>query len=330
MNITDFQVPYTSTTLLAKMEEQYTRSMIAEGLLYEQTTLMIAADPGCGKSTISTQIMVELAAGLPIFGYFPVPKPVKVLYIQTERSIIEIIERLKVIRKTYPVQVDNILITDEYQRLNLLNPTHADIFLDCLKRDAQGVEVIILDPIYSTVGGGLSGDTAATMFTRTFNRVQKELDCALYYNHHTIKPAYEMQDGKYTRMEKDDPFYGSQWLKAHVTGSYYMRSADNGVIMTMKKDNYRLLAHKIVLEYNPETELCHVAEDKLAPMDKLNRFIGIRRIDGKSFDFKEIQSQTGVCTRTLRELLMHTDIKGVLISVSGNYGKKLYKVKAEK
>lgn len=324
MNIEVFAKPLTGKTLETKMHSKVVRNAIAEGLLYEQTALMVAADPGAGKSTVSTQIAVELAAGIPLFGFFHVPRPMKVLYIQTERSIIEFLERLKVIEKTYPIVYENLMLTDEYQKLNLLNPRHVDVLVECLKRDVGQADVVFIDPIYSTVAGGLSGDVPASAFTRVMSRIQKELNCCLYYNHHTIKPTYSTSGEK---IEKDDPFYGSQWLKAHVTGSYHMKSNEEGVILICKKDNYRLLLERIALEYDPETELCHVDSDKLSADDRLQNFLNLRRIDGRQFTFKEIQKVTNVCTRRLRELVMHTTFQNQVKSVSGYKNKKIYQIR---
>ncbi len=324
MKLTDISSPLTGDKLIEAMSStKNKRKAIAEGFLYEQTILMIAADPGTGKSTISTQVAVELSAGLPIFGIYKVPKPVKVLYIQTERSLIELIERLEVIHKVIPIVKDNLFITSEYQMFNLLNFEHIKLLIECILRDCPEVEVIFVDPIYPMVAGGLSKDEPASAFTKGMNLVQKATGAILWYNHHTIKPTYEGG----VRYEKQDPFYGSQWLKAHVTGSYHMKEHSEGVSLIKKKDNYNLLPHQIDLNYNPETELCMIPLDKLLAIDRVKNYLAMRKIDQKEFTFKDIQLQTGVCTRSVREFLVHNDISSVLVSVSSLNNKKLYRFK---
>jgi len=324
MDVSNIPLALTGDKLMRTIKESKTsRKVIAEGLLYEKTSLMIAADPGTGKSTVAAQVAVELAAGLPIFGYFHVPQPTKILYIQTERSILELLERIDIISKLIPIVSSNITVTDEYQRLNLLNPTHANIFLNAVKRDYNGARVVFIDPIYSTVSGGLKSDEPASAFTKVMSNLQKELDCSLWYNHHTTKPVYK-KDG--SQLEKDDPFYGSQWLKAHVTGSYYMKQSDKGVTLTLKKDNYRLLTSLITLEYDPETELCSLLDDKLPAIEKVKNFIKIKELDKKEFTFKDMQGYTKLCTRTLRKLLMHSSISSKIIVISSCNNKNLYAV----
>lgn len=324
MRLSDISSALTGNALIEAMSAtKNKRKAIAEGFLYEQTILMIAADPGTGKSTVATQVAVELSAGLPVFGIYKVPKPVKVLYVQTERSLIELIERLEVIHKVMPIVKENLYITSEYQMFNLLNFEHVKVLIECILRDCPEVEVIFIDPIYPMVSGGLSKDEPASAFTKGMNLVQKATGAILWYNHHTVKPSYSPDGAK---MEKQDPFYGSQWLKAHVTGSYHMKEHGEGVSLIKKKDNYNLLPHQIDLEYNPETELCSIPIDKLPAIDKVRNYLAMRKIDKKEFSFRDMQLMTGICTRTLRECLMHNTISTILTYVSSNKNKKLYKV----
>jgi len=324
VDIKDIPKPLTNDSLMKELHRDILREVIAEGLLYEKTSLMISSEPGVGKSTLSTQIAVELAGGLSLFGFFHVPKPVKVFYIQTERSAIELLERLKIIDKVYPIDKikHNLLITDEYQRLNLLNQNHVELFIKCLRRDYKEATVIFIDPIYSTVSGGLKEDRPASIFTKVMSIVQKEFNCCLFYNHHTTKDQYS-QTGQ--KIEKDDPFYGSQWLKAHVTGSYHMKKTDDGVVLTCKKDNYNILAKKVILEYNPETELCEVVGEKLSAIDKVRHYLQVKVLDDTQFSFKDMQEAVKLGTRTLRELLMHSSIRPRIIEVSRCKNKIYYK-----
>lgn len=304
------------------------RGAVAEGLIYEQTIMMIAADPGLGKSTISTQVAIELAAGLPVFGHFKPPRPMRVMYIQSERNIIEFEERLEVLSKSLPIHYENLYVTDEFQKLNFLKPEHVDIFVECVKRDcADGVDIIFVDPLYSMVSGGLKDDLPASALTKAMSYVQKETKAVLWYNHHTTKTQYTNRGDA---IEKFDPFYGSQWLKAHVTGSYYMAKADGGVKLIEKKDNYNLLPPEITLEYDPETELCYVPGENMTALQKVERFLHMREIDQKTFGFDEIQAQTDLCNKTLRTVLLHRSISDRLSVTTASRGKKLYKISSQK
>lgn len=309
---------------IAKAKDK--RKALAEGFIYEKTLVMLAADPGTGKSTITTQIAVELAAGLPIFGVFECPRPCKVLYIQTERSIIELLERLEIIGKVLPIAKDNLFVTDAYQSFNLLYPDHVEPFVNCVLRDCPNADIIFIDPIYCMVGGGLKEDVPASMFTKVMSILQEKTGAVLWYNHHTVKPSYT---NKGDMIEKADPFYGSQWLKAHVTGSFYLKECKGGVQLDRKKDNYNILPKEIILEYDAETELCSIPMSELPAIEKVKAFLKMRKVDKKEFSFNDIKAYTKLCNRSIRSNLLHSSISDQIIVVSTKKNKMLYKIKDE-
>ena len=323
MNLNDIKLGLTGDVLVSALDKKHiNRKVIAEDLIYENTCLMVAAEPGCGKSTVSTQVAMELAAGLPVFGYFHVPRPMKVLYSQQERHISETLERVKVLKDTIPLIKDNLVITDEYQKLDLLLSEHKYMITKCIQRDCPNVDVIFFDPIYAMVRGGLSKDEPASAFAKAMSFIEKETGAAIWLNHHTTKDNYDNHGNKY---EKDDPFYGSQWIKAHVTGSYFMKKNDDGVRLINKKDNYSILAKEIVLEYDPDTEYCTVEGNKMPAIERVKNFIRIKGVDGKEFTFSHIKEGTNLSARKIREILVHTIVKDMVSCVSGSYGKKIYK-----
>ncbi len=322
MDTTDIPQVLTGTALeLAYNSEMKERKALVEGFIYEHTINMMSADPGVGKSTVTAQMAVEMAGGMNVFGIYNMDRPLNVLYIQAERPIIELLERLHNLNKTMPIVKENLYITDAYQRFNLLKPDHVDLFIECINRDCPNADIVIIDPIYPMVSGGLKEDLPASAFTKAMSRVQYELGCALWYNHHTVKSQYASNGAK---VEKDDPFYGSQWLKAHVTGSYYLKESPCGVKMVKKKDNYDIMPSSISLDYEPEAGIVSVPANELSSLDKLRNYLHRREIDKKEFSFKDIQDEIKVCTRILRKNLVHSSIKNKLKVVSSIRNKNLY------
>lgn len=325
MTLDDIPLALTGDKLIeAIRQSKYARKPLAEGFIYEKTCTLMSSDPGLGKSTLTAQIAVELAAGLPLFGYFSTVRPVKVFYIQAERDINETLERMEIIGKTLPLIKENIVITDAYQRLNLLNPTHVELFFKAIKRNCADPVLIIIDPIYSTISGGLSEDRVATALMKVMDLISKNFNCSLWLNHHTTKTRYG-QDG--LPIQKNDPFYGAQWIKSHVTGSYLLKQTDKGADLILKKDNYGLLTEKVPLEYNPETELCFVSFPEMSTMDKIKHFLKAKKSKKETFDFAELKAATLVCNKTLRTHLLHTEIKDLLKYEKTNKGKYIYEVK---
>lgn len=325
MNLNDIGPAITGDNLIERMKvAKLQRRTIVDGMLYENTILMVSAAPGVGKSTVSTQVAIELAAGLPVFGVYHVEKPTKVLYAQTERPILEFLERAEIISKVYPIIKENLVITDEYKMLNLLKEEHVRVFIECIKRDCPGAEVIFIDPIYPMVSGGLSKDEPASAFCKAMSLVQKATGATLYYNHHTSRPQHDSYGAV---INKEDPFYGSQWLKAHITGSYYMKGGTDGVKMHCKKDNYNTLTQEISLTYDPESMLCLVPLEELPAVERVKGFLRARELDSRAFSFKDIQAGTQLCTRTLRNVLTRAPLDNMIEGYTVGRNKLMYRLK---
>lgn len=325
MKLSDIPLALTGDALIEQIHSaKDQRKPLVEGFIYDKTIMMISAPPGLGKSTISTQIAIELAAGIPVLGSFPVIKPMKVLYCQNERPKLEFLERAEVISKTYPIAKDNLVITDSYKLLNLLKEEHMAAFIQCVMRDCPGVEVIFLDPIYPMVSGGLSKDEPASAFVKAMSLLQHYTGASLYLNHHTTKPTHDT-DGR--QIEKDDPYYGSSWLKACVTGSYAMKETKDGVSLHLKKDNYSCLHKVIHLEYDGSTELSHIPNDQLPISDKLKSFLKLKEVDRKEFSFNDIRDAVECDIRTLRRQLARKEVFDMLEVTSTKKNKSVYRVK---
>jgi hypothetical protein len=324
MRVVDVREALTGDKLLAAITHaKDQRKPIADGLLYEKTIVMVSAAPGVGKSTVSTQIALELAAGLPIFGALHVARPMKVLFAQTERPLLEALERIEILSKIIPIVKDNLVFTDAYNVFNLLKEDNVHTMIDCMKRDCPNPDVIFIDPIYALVSGGLSKDEPASAFAKGMTDIWKAFDCpAMYYNHHTSRPQYDIE-GK--QIEKDDPFYGSTWLKAHCTGAFFLKETAEGVKLINKKDNYRCLHSTIELNYDSETGYCSIPSSAIPNIDKLRTFLRVCKLEDKTFSFNDMVTNLGCDTRTLRRLLCHSSIAPYLLVVSTLRNKKLYK-----
>lgn len=285
------------------------RPALIEGFLYEQSVLMVSADPGCGKSTVVACAIAQMSAGLPVFNQLHVPKPVFSYYIPFERGAQEIEERFKQMRHTIPMDFNNIAVNENFVGYNVVNDNHADEMIFNIRKDCEHhggrPDLIIMDPIYAAVSGGLSTDEKASQFVRFSARLVKEFHCSIWMNHHTVKTSY---DGEGRAVQKDDPFYGSQWLKAHCTAAYYMkRDEKDGVVMFKKKDSHGNLISKIPLAYDPDTYSSFIEgdfENALPAKDRAISFLRICRKNKKTFTFREFEGcLQGISTSRARVLL---------------------------
>lgn len=303
------------------------RKPLIEGLLYERSILMMSADPGAGKSTITAQAIAQMSCGMPVFGCLNVPQPIKCYYFSFERGREEILERLKVMSEIIPIDFSNIFINDYFIGYNALDVNHANMIIEAVRHDCIKPDVVFIDPIYACVAGGLSTDEKASQFCRFSARLQAELECSNWLNHHTVKETYS-QDG--SAIEKADPFYGSQWLKAHCTAAYYLKRKDGGTTLLNKKDSQNNLLKKIILEYNQEDYISFIDQKniEMPAVDRVKMFLRNKwKSDNKTFYYDQLETCTApLSTSRLRAITGQVWFRDS-VTITKSIGKKsLYEV----
>ena len=326
--VKDKKISLTGQELKDALQEIHPeRKALIEGFLYERSIIMISSDPGAGKSTITAQAIAQMSCGLPVFGCLSVPRPIKCYYLSFERGREEILERLKIMQEIIPMNFDNIYINDHFIGYNVLDVAHADFIIKAIEFDCLKPDVVFLDPIYASVAGGLSNDEKASQFCRFSARLQSAIGCSNWLNHHTTKETYT-SDG--VAIEKSDPFYGSQWLKAHCTAAYYLRRKDGGTLLINKKDTQNNLLKKVVLEYNPEDYISFIDQKnmEIPAIDRLKMFLRNKwKADDKTFYYDQLDTcLQPLSTSRLRHLTGQVWFREC-VSVSKTSGKKsLYEV----
>ena len=258
--------------------------------LYSQTSTMLAADPGIGKSIISMQLALSLASGSPLFGTFAIPVPQKVYYLQLEGSYPHAIERLRRMQSVVPLSAEH-LCWDMGEGFNVLREA------DWLRVEARITRfgtpaLLIIDPLYMLVAGGLSEDRPASAVVRFLTAMMQTFHCAQWVNHHTHRTRYH--NGRI--VEEVDPFYGSQWLKAHFDASWLMtRMGKSRVRLDCKKDRNGVLTKSLELIYHQETMTCENIKFAEAPaMAKVLAVIADCKGRNITISSQEICMKTGV------------------------------------
>ena len=276
--------------------------------------------------------IAQMSAGLPVFGFLNVPRPLKCYYVPFERGRHEIQERFRFLESVIPIQYDNIFINDSFIGMDVTNPEHADLIIKTIKEDTPlGFDVFCGDPMYAAVRGGLSTDEKASQFCAFSSRIVKECECSNWWNHHNVKDSYA-SDGK--KISKSDPFYGSIWLKAHATAAYYMgRSENGGTVMENKKDSNGNLLSTIMLDYDEDTHLCRAVNLQESDIIKDRAYVFCRRAfhEKKTFTFKQFVAglggvHSGVSTSYARSLLSTPPLDTSIEKVKSNGGATLYTV----
>lgn len=318
-----YNPPITGDDLLKLLEHEVTYSPIIEGLFYEEDSSLISSAPGLGKSMVSIQLAMELSSGSPAFGGLYVPKPRKVWYIQMERSLTESLSRVSHLKSTTDFDAHNLFIDTELQAMNWLKTGSLEKIIE--RGKTINADVIFIDPLYG-IASGLSKDEVGSDVAKLLTIIKKELKCAFWINHHTTKDVYD-KDGK--KIEKDDPFYGAQWLKAHVTGSYIFKHHEIGNEWNNKKDSHfpKNMLKDMILHYDEESGRSVIKIEYGEVKDRLRMFFNLSFRSGKkSLTLEEITSKTSVSQSQFFRTMRDESFRASLILHKSKFSKTLYEV----
>lgn len=321
----DLPPPISGSELKRKLTEKIVHIPLAEGFLYKDASLMISSQPAVGKSTLAIQAAYELSTGLPLFGGLIVPKPLRVWYIQMERPETESLERLQLMKGDIDVDWSNLFIDVELQALNFLSPSHFDYVLS--RGKDIDPDLVIIDPLYG-IATGLSKDEIGSGVSKMFTVLKKTLKCTLMILHHTVKNPYEIIQG--IKVPKDDPFYGAQWLKAHVTASYLAENFENGIKLVCKKDAHGRLIKELTTSFDHDTYLSTIVIDNLEVAERYKLFINSLLVSGKrKFYFEDARTHLGCAPTTLREFHRTPQFRASVVAHKVKGHRTLYEVTKE-
>lgn len=294
------------------------REPIAEGVLYERSCLIIAADAGTGKSVLSLQAALELSCGRPLFRRFEVKRPYKCYYIIKERPKEEAGERIQYMQKVIPWDPSNFILDEELQSFNLAKESNFEPII--ARVCAFSPDIIFLDPIYAGTPG-LSKDDVAGSFANFLTQLEQRTKAAIWLNHHVTKTTYDRDGGA---ISKEDPMYGSAWIRAHVTGCYHLTKSTKGTTLTKKKDSHLNLLDSIELEFDIESYLSTATGQGGSGHDRVMLFLQRISKENRRFTMEEIMRETDLSRPTVLRLYETGPFKGRVINLNPNGVKGLY------
>ena len=187
------------------------KAPIIEGFLYEKDVSLIIAAPKTGKSILLLQIMFALTTGTPLFGIFPVLKKCRVLFLQAEGDRCETVERINNMKKALKID-DDMWTHCNVPGLAMNKEKPFVKFLEDLRKRGKHYDVIIIDPLYTTIQGNLSDPEAVTAWQNNIRVLCGEYGCAMIVAAHPPKPS--VVDGK--MQEHSDAAFGSTFWGAYV------------------------------------------------------------------------------------------------------------------
>jgi hypothetical protein len=202
---------------------------VIEHFLYRNDVAFLVADAGVGKSIMALQIMANLTTGTPFLGTYKVVKPCNVCYLQTEGDRAETLERMEAIGKGLGIDYSRVTHIN-LPGIALNTPDGMGQFINLAKASGMQYDVIIIDPLYTTVKGSLSKDEVATDWIRNVREIKKHFtNCAILTLHHVPKDHW--QDGILVAKT----MFGSAFWKAYANYTYILTKVDGKHILTVEK-----------------------------------------------------------------------------------------------
>lgn len=271
---------------------------IIEGLIFKDTVNIFYSEPACGKSVIAVNMLASMASGQPVFGMFPMKEAVRCSYLQLEGSRDEQLGRLKEMLTEIPSNLENICW--HTSPIFVENPYSQQEMFKELK--AFKPQVIFVDSFYCLTSKGLSTEEGFLPVRQLLRQIKDLTGATLIILHHSSKPQYEAG----VKTEKEDPFLGSQYLKAFADFMLYMkRTGENKVLMkTTKAQRNNEGVKQITLQFNkvnwtvkaiPE-ETCKSAVGEV--IDYLKR--EFKKLDHVTSEM--IAKETGLTKRHIRRM----------------------------
>lgn len=201
---------------------------IVEGLIFKDTINLFYSDPGAGKSVIAVNMLASMSGGWPVFGMFPMKRFARCSYLQLEGSKDEQLGRLKEMIDEIPIDHQNIAWHTCPLSVES-NQSQQQIFKELHEYKP---EVIFIDSFYCLTSRGLSKEEGFLPVRQLIKQIKDKTGATIIILHHSQKPQYH--DGKV--LEKDDPFLGSQYLRAFVDMMIHCkRQGENKVILKVTK-----------------------------------------------------------------------------------------------
>lgn len=162
---------------------------IIEHFLYERDCICISSSPGVGKSILALQLLCNLTTGEPFLDTYSIAGPKNVLYIQSEGDRAETLERIRMMAAG--VKIDD----TRWAHYNMAGTSlNVDEVFDGIRSTIASAgmlfDVIIIDPLYTTVKGSMNSDEVATDWIRNIRKLKEDYECSIIVIHHDGKEIY--------------------------------------------------------------------------------------------------------------------------------------------
>ena len=233
---------------------------IIENFLYENDVMCIKSKEGTGKSILAQQILFSLTSGEDFLDTYHVTKPHSVLWIQTEGDREETFERIGNMSKS--LKIDHTKWGHLFLAGASMNTPRGmqEIVKEINKASIKQWDVIIIDPLYTTIQGGLIHDDVASDWVRNVREMKGQLgNPAIIIMHHENKAMYF--EGAEVDRKTGDVFGAFGW--GAFFNTVYRLSVKSGIhTLTSGKDRGCKIVKKIDMKLLEPSPLLFVTDDQ--------------------------------------------------------------------
>ena len=186
---------------------------LIEKFLWKNDIAFIIASEKAGKSIFTSQMAFAMTCGRPFLDCFDVARPLNVLYVQAEGSLSETHDRIQSSTSDGGCSWDPQRWRHFYPpALALDTEAGYEDFVGRIRSSGFNPDVIIIDPLYMAMSGGLSDETQSRKFCRNIRQIKEDFDCSFIVVHHQHRDKTDSFGRKIN--EGDNAIMGSFVWKA--------------------------------------------------------------------------------------------------------------------
>lgn len=233
---------------------------LIECLLYKNDTICISSKPGVGKSLLVLHWIFNLTTATPFLDTYKVDKPCNVLYIQTEGDRAETIERISNMKKGLKID-DGRLVHINLPGIMLNKDMGISSLIAKAKEPGINYDVIIIDPLYTTVKGSMISDEVATDWVRNARTLKAEFEAAMIVNHHETKDSFH--EGKLIK-KSDNDIFGSTFWSAFFNHNFKFKLISGTHYLMVGKQRSGKIVDKIPMKLLEPSPLLFTNEEDMS------------------------------------------------------------------
>ena len=175
------------------------------GLFVPERYTILAAPDGEGKTLFCGQLALSAITGTTFLGFFPVPKPVKVLYFAGENSRGDMQTKIQRQQEELEKILGRSIEKELDENFHWVAPLNINFFLNPKEKielhawlSDHKPDIVIFDPLADFIASSksLSDDTLARTTARTLTEIAQKFKCFPIITTHLRKEAINPQTGR--------------------------------------------------------------------------------------------------------------------------------------